>query len=407
MKKLYVGIDVHLKQHVVSIIPVTMFQDNKTGWKKTKSVKIGNNRQDFENLDLLLKSQDTSADQVSIAIDHTGGHYSEPISYFLKSKGYEVYYLGPASVKAAKERLLGEENKTDKIDSATLAYLLYLRDFYNISLNITATSADFESQSSLLRSLLLQNQYYRKLGAQTTNRLHQYVHAVFPEGEETYFNQLLDILSAHPTPEAIINDPDVFKKSRISVKSRKVIRDLAKRTIGVPGQTYKHIIQDLALLRISNKIKTISIERTIRELVREHPYSSVLMSFPGIKEKSAAIIISTVKDINNWPTKKKFKKGLGVYGTIRETGEKHTKFKRGLSGDRMCRQCLFMACFSAVRSKSNNDFKDFYEAQVRKGKPRIKALVATMGKLAEIMYHCLKFNEPYQYQSLYSMKPKG
>jgi transposase len=407
MKKLYVGIDVHLKQHVVSIVPFTMFQDNKTGWKKIKSVHMGNNRHDFEYLDDLIKSQDASADQVSIAIDHTGGHYSEPISYFLKSKGYEVYYLGAASVKAAKERLLGEENKTDKIDSATLAYLLYLRDFYKISLNITATSADFESQSSLLRSLLLQSQYYLKLWTQTTNRLHQYVHAVFPEGEETYFRQLLDILSTHPTPEEINSDPDVFKKSRISLKSRKAIRELAKRTVGVPGQTYKCIIQDLALLRISNKVKTTSIEHTIKELVVEHPYSSVLMSFPGVKEKSAAIIISTVKDINNWSTKKKFKKGLGVYGTIRETGEKHTNFRRGLSGDRMCRQCLFMVCLTATRIKNNNDFKDFYEGQVRKGKPRIKALVATMGKLAEIMYHCLKFNEPYQYQSSCNIKPKG
>jgi transposase len=407
MKKLYVGVDVHLKQHVVSIVPVTTFQDNKTGWKKTRSIKIGNNRDDFEHLDLLLKSQDIPADQVSIAIDHTGGHYSEPISYFLKSKGYEVYYLGTASVKAAKERLLGEENKTDKIDSATLAYLLYLRDLYQVSLNITATSADFESQSYLLRSLLLQSQYYRKLEKQTTNRLHQYVHAVFPEGEELYFSPLLDILSTHPTPEDIISDPDVFQKSRISLKSRKAIRELAKKTIGVPGQTYKSIIQDLALLRISNKVKTTSIDRAIRILVVEHPYSSVLMSFPGVKEKSAAIIISTVKDINNWPTKKKFKKGLGVYGTVRETGENHIKFKRGLSGDRMCRQGLFMACFTAVRLKNNNDFKDFYEGQVRKGKPRIKALVATMGKLAEIMYHCLKFNEPYQYQSSCNIKPEG
>jgi len=407
MKKLYVGIDVHLKQHVVSIVPVTTFQDNKTGWKKTRSIKIGNNRQDFEYLDLLLKSQITKVNQVCVAIDHTGGHYSEPISYFLKSKGYEVYYLGTASVKAAKERLLGEENKTDKIDSATLAYLLYLRDLYKINLNITATSADFESQSYLLRSLLLQSQYYRKLEKQTTNRLHQYVHAVFPEGEELYFSPLLNILSTHPTPEDILSDPDVFKKSRISLKSRKAIRELAKKTIGVPGQTYKSIIQDLALLRISNKEKTSSIDRTIRELVVEHPYSSVLMSFPGVKEKSAAIIISTVKNINNWQNKKKFKKGLGVYGTVRETGENHTKFKRGLSGDRMCRQCLFMACFTAIRLKDNNDFKDFYEGQVRKSKPRIKALVATMGKLAEIMYHCLKFNEPYQYQSSCNIKPEG
>jgi hypothetical protein len=30
-----------------------------------------------------------------------------------------------------------------------------------------------------------------------------------------------------------------------------------------------------------------------------------------------------------------------------------------------------------------------------------------MGKLAEIMYHYLKFNEPYQYQSLKKWNPKG
>ena len=360
MKKIYVGIDVHITQYVISIYYVKAFQDHQTEWKKTKSVTIGNNRQDFEFLDSLIKSLDASIDQVGIAIDYTGGHYSEPISYFLKLKGYEVYYLGAASVKAAKERLLGEENKTDKIDSATLAYLLYLRDFYKINLNISATSADFESRSSLLRALLLQGQYYRKMSIQTTNRLHQYFHSVFPEGEEKYFKQLLNILSDHPTPKEIIDDPEALKKIRISLVTRNKILDLAKNTIGVPGHTYKAIIQDLALLHKLNKEKTTSIDKTVKELVEEHPYYSILTSFPGIKEKSAAIIISTVKDIKNWPTKNKFKKGLGVYGTVRESGKINAKFKRGLSGDRICRQCLFMVCFTAARLKTNNDFPQLF-----------------------------------------------
>jgi len=59
-----------------------MFQDNKTVWKKTKSITIGNNRHDFEYLDLLLKSQDISAEQVSIAVDHTGGHYPSLLVIF-------------------------------------------------------------------------------------------------------------------------------------------------------------------------------------------------------------------------------------------------------------------------------------------------------------------------------------
>ncbi len=232
-----------------------------------------------------------STDQISIAIDHTGGHYSEPISYFLKTKGYEVYYLGPASTKAAKEWLLGEENKTDKIDSATLAYLLYLRDLHQVSLHLSVTSASFDSQASLLRSLLLQSNYYRKLGAQTTSRLRQYVHAVFPEGEEGYFLQLVKILQNHPTPGEIMSNPDVFEKTRIMLNSRKTIFQLAKQTIGIPGDTYKYIIQDLASLRLLNMERMATIDRTIRELVIKHPYSSILMSFPGLKEKSAAILL--------------------------------------------------------------------------------------------------------------------
>lgn len=31
----------------------------------------------------------------------------------------------------------------------------------------------------------------------------------------------------------------------------------------------------------------------------------------------------------------------------------------------------------------------------------MKALVSTMGKLAEIIYHCLKNNEPYKYTGIY------
>ena len=48
-----------------------------------------------------------------------------------------------------------------------------------------------------------------------------------------------------------------------------------------------------------------------------------------------------------------------------------------------------------------NDLKDHYMRQVARGKPRLKALVSTMGKLAEIVYHCLKAGEPYHYQGIY------
>ena len=59
-------------------------------------------------------------------------------------------------------------------------------------------------------------------------------------------------------------------------------------------------------------------------------------------------------------------------------------------------------CFGCARTRAReSDFKDYYLAQVARGKPRLKALVNTAGKLAEIIYHCLKAGELYQYQGKY------
>jgi len=60
---------------------------------------------DFERLDTTIRSYISSAEEVAIAIDYTGGHYSEPIVYFLQAKGYTVYHLEAEAIKAARKSL--------------------------------------------------------------------------------------------------------------------------------------------------------------------------------------------------------------------------------------------------------------------------------------------------------------
>ena len=49
----------------------------------------------------------------------------------------------------------------------------------------------------------------------------------------------------------------------------------------------------------------------------------------------------------------------------------------------------------------DNDFKDYYLRHVSLGKPKMQALVNTMGKLSEVIHHCLKTGEKYRYQGRY------
>lgn len=400
--KLYVGIDIHSRKHVAAVIPTSLLELPGTLWGKVKPITIRNNIEDFERLETAIRSYVLAPKEVAIAIDETGSHYSEPITYFLLTKGYSVYYLEAKATKAAKERLLDQESKSDVVDSITAAYLLYLRDVHGISLRISAMIPDLQSKSTALKSLVLQRWQFSKLIVQATNRLHQFLLAVFPEGESKHFKQLLKVMPYYPTPGDMLSSNGLVEVEKLCQKERESIMELAADTVGVPSDIYGWLIRELSIQRTAHLAKREVLTSVIRKQVAAHPYGDILLSFPYLGEIAAATIIGIIKDIERWPDKKKFKKALGVYSSLTQSGASPGRTRQGKEGSRHGRRVLFQVCMGCVKVNAPaNDLKDHYMRQVARGKPRLKALVSTMGKLAEIIYHCLKAGEPYHYQGIY------
>lgn len=400
--RLYVGVDVHKTTHKAAIIPLDLLEGSENVWKAVKPLSLGNNKDDFERLDAAIRDRISDADEVIISIDHTGGHYSEPLAGFLQNKGYKVYYLEAKAVKAARERLLDQENKTDTIDSVSIAYLLYLRDIHGLSFRISASPVDLYSKGTMLRSLILQRLQFVKIVTQATNRLHQLLISVFPEGESKYFKTLLSIIDKYPTPKDILNSNQLSCFKGLKAKDRNHILNLAINTIGIQNGLYRPLIKDIALLRKEAIEKVKEITQIIEIEVKSYPHAAILLSFPCMGKINTATIMSVIKDIERWPDKKKLKKALGVYCNTWQSGGKQGKYRMGREGNREARRALFLVCFGCIRrSMPDNDFRDYYLRQVLRGKPKLKALVSTMGKLAEIIYHCLKTGELYQYQGKY------
>jgi len=400
--KLYVGIDIHSREHVAAVIPISLLELPGALWGKVKPITIRNNIEDFERLETAIRSHVLAPKDVAIAVDETGGHYSEPITYFLLTKGYSVYYLEAKATKAAKERLLDQESKSDVVDSITAAYLLYLRDVHGISLRISAMIPELQSQASALNSLVLQRWQFSKLVVQATNRLHQFLLAVFPEGEAKHFKQLLKVIPYYPTPRDMLSSNGLVEVEKLCQKERESIMELAADTVGVPSDIYGWLIRELSIQRTAYVAKREVLTSVIRKQVAAHPYGDILLSFPYLGEIAAATIIGIIKDIERWPDKKKFKKALGVYSSLTQSGGSPGRTRQGKEGSRHGRRVLFQVCMGCVKVNTpDNDLRDHYMRQVARGKPRLKALVSTMGKLAEIIYHCLKAGEPYHYQGIY------
>lgn len=401
-RKLYVGIDVHRKEHKAAIMPVALLESPEEVWRTVKPFSFKNNIDDFRQLEMLIRSHISSLDEVLIAVDHTGGHYSEPLVHFLQTKGYSVYHLETKAVKAARERFLDQESKSDNIDSIGAAYLLYLRDVHGLSFRISAMTPQLGSKAMVLNSLVIQRWQFNKQINQATNRLHQFLLAVFPEGEAKYFNKLSELAPYYPTPKDILASDGLKGFGNIRLKDKEDIQRLAAQTVGVPGDLYRELIRDISVQRKEAMAKRDAITLLIRKEVVRHPYGEILLSFPYVGEIAAATIIGVMKDISQWSDKKKFKKALGVYSNLSQSGSGVCKTRQGKEGSRNTRRVLFQVCFGCIRPNfSDNDFKDYYIRQITRGKPKLKALVSTMGKLAEIIYHCLKTGEKYRYQGKY------
>lgn len=395
--KVYVGIDIHRSIHRAAIIPLALMEKGGRRWKKVKPVSVANSRSDFEKLDQAIKEHSQDPSQVSIAIDHTGGYYSAPIVNFLSLKGYPLWYLEGKALKEAKTRFLDQENKTDEIDAASMARILYARDILGDDLRISAVSPDLSSEAATMKALCVQRWAVSKLITQATNRLHQLLIAVFPEGEASYFGYLAQIVTKYPTPEAIFaGDLEEFN---ILKRVEDAIKKAACDTVGVYTPTLAAAIREIAQQRLALIAKKNELTAKIDNLVQNHPYGPILTSFPYLGAIGAATLIGVFRDIDQWASKKCLRKALGVYPTIAKSGKRVGQSVMGKEGSAEARRVLWQMIMGNISSKARpNRFRDYYQMKVRKGMKRKRAVVATMGKACELIYHCLKERELYNYK---------
>jgi transposase len=399
----YVGIDVHSRQHVAAVVPLSTMELPGAAWKKkAATLKLLNRRPDFAALLAAIRSHEPDPQAVQVAVDHTGGHYSAPLVHFLLTEGFDVYHLEPKAVHMVRKGILDEERKDDSLDAATLARLLYLRDRLGESLRIAPVRPDLTSSATGIRAAILQRWSANKTATQAANRLHQYLTATFPEGEKAFFKELLTIARFFPpTPDRILavhaeGNPDALPLPR---KKWSTIVEAARESVGVPSAPFDRVLSRAGEDYARAIAQRDAMGADIEAHVQAHPYGPILLSFPYVGPAAAAVVIATIQDVSRYPTKKHFRKALGLYSTAKQSGERAPEGKMGREGSRDGRRVLYQACMGMVaKSAPPTDFRDTYQRQVDNGKKRKRALVAIAGKLAEVIYHCLRTGQPYRYQ---------
>lgn len=283
-------------------------------------------------------------------------------NWYWVAEAIEAAGCEPLMAHAAKAKvMMGNVNKTDKLDAEGLATLMHLGKLPTVWI----PDAGLRDERELLRTRM----FMSKLRTGIKNRIHA-------------------TLSKYAL---VIEDSDIFVGH-----GRQQLEQLRRR---LPIQTRACIEQELAVLeQVQEQIDLL--EKRIQERVRETPNMRLLKSLPGFGYILSALVANELGTADRFPNGEHFASYAGCAPTISSSGGKtHYGHMRQESNHYL--KWAFVEAANVIMSHrnkptwQNKHAVKLYE-RIRQRKGHAVAVGAVARHLAEAAYWMLRKNQPYQ-----------
>jgi transposase len=120
----------------------------------------------------------------------------------------------------------------------------------------------------------------------------------------------------------------------------------------------------------------------------------LLASIPGLGEKTIAVILASLGNIEEFDSAKQVAAFIGLNPTHRQSGSSlNIPSKISKTGDAKLRKSFYMPALVSMRY--NPIIQEFSQRLSKAGKPKMVILIAAMRKLIHIIYGVLKNKKPF------------
>jgi len=320
----FLGVDLHKNVFTVN------FYDKSTETHKTSNYKL-KNIESFKHE--LLKD-----DVVGVEMTGNTSHFVSKI----KDKVKDVKILNPLRLSAISKSV----KKTDKNDARTISELLSMGNLSEVVLKDELTA-----QISSI-----------------ANTRDKFVHL-----RTTLKNKIHGLLNAYGI--VVKRDSLSSKKSLLAVLKYN-IPPIAKTELEV-------IVHQIESLNESIK----KLDKEIEKCGKSLDGIKNITSIKGIGEKSGAILLSVIGDINRFKDAKRLAAYFGIVPIVRQSNEKEWHGHITKHGNKLGRTTLVQCTWVAI--KYSKYLRAFYE-KLKAKKGSGKAIIATAKKLLGIIYNTLK-----------------
>ena len=333
----YIGLDLHKK----SIFATVLDGDGKI----LSKTKIGPKSRD---ICYYLKRQGTK-DELSVAMEAS---YNWPYYYRAAEEVAGTIVLA----HPLKTRIIGEAKiKTDKIDSAALAYMLKAD---------MLPAAYVPSKDTMENKLLLRSRISLvRIRTQIKNK----IHAIVDRNTDSY--------------SCLENMTDIFTKTGIKISRDTKICPTDHRIL----TGYLDLMDE-----IDKKIK--DIESQIDKKSIEDKDIELLKTIPGIGTFTAFLIKSEIDDIERFSSKEKLSSYAGLIPSTHSSGQRLYHGRIVKQGNKFLRWALTEAAQTSIRC---SEYFRYHYNRVRSRKNANSATIAIARRMLEVIYVMLKESREY------------
>jgi transposase len=412
-RRYYLGVDVGYKEHVATVISLRTFVRGDDRWKRARCLHFPSTQAGLRKLQGYLDRYSTDHSEFLGLCEPTGGYYGATVFQYLLDQEYDMKLVENATVGHIREKIFPGVPKTDEMETRVMARIGYLHEAVGEEFTLRPLELP-DPESTHLLALCRDSWKLSTMITRARNQFTQLMAVTFPE-LKTFFTSSVStvvpvsLVAAYPTPALLAEASedevkDVLWKAGGYQHAHRVteLHALASDSSGLlpdPGRVWR--LGWLTDFLLSNFRYQAALDKRSKQLVEQWPGYELIVNVPYSGPATLGVILAVTGDVNRFSNYRKYVAYTGYFAGLRKS-QTIDRTKMSRRGNRSMKRALFQIAAPLVWfDKEDNPYKELFQRKTAEGREWYKAMPFVCATLARHIYHCLKFNDPYDVEKAF------
>jgi transposase len=412
-ERYYLGIDVGYKEHVAGVISLKTFVRGDERWKRAQCLHFPSTRSGLRKLQGYLDRFSVNHAAFFGLCEPTGGHYGATVFQYLLDQEYPMHLVENAMVRHMREKIFPGLPKTDEMETRVMARIGYLHEAVGEEFTVRPLALADPDDAHLL-ALCRDSWKLNTMITRARNQFTQLMAVTFPELKTFFVSNVstivpVSLIAAYPTPALLAEAADeevysVLWQARGYQHARRVteLQALARDSSGLlpdPGRAWR--IEWLTNLLLTNFKHQGTLDKRIKSLVEQRDEYPLIVNVPYSGPATLGIILAVSGNVTRFSTYRKYVAYTGYFAGL-EKSQTIDRTRMSKRGNRNLKRALFQIAAPLVWfDKGDNPYKTLFQRKMAEGRAWYQAMPFVCATLARHIYHCLKFNDPYDLEKAF------